>query len=52
MSDLQHLLLTGLAEYTSTGIIGLPSAATAAKGEAALASLSDSFAGYLEAIKR
>ncbi|MFI8974195.1 creatininase family protein [Nocardia asteroides] len=51
-SDRQHFLLTGMAGYTSTGIIGLPSAATAAKGEAALAILCDSFAAYLEAVKR
>lgn len=51
-SDRRHFLLTGMAEYTTSGIIGLPSAANAAKGEAALASLTDSFAGYLEAIKR
>ncbi|MFD4433270.1 creatininase family protein [Nocardia sp. NPDC058497] len=51
-SDRRHFLLTGMAEYTTTGIIGLPSAATAAKGEAALVSLTDSFADYIEASKR
>ncbi|MFC9965182.1 creatininase family protein [Nocardia ignorata] len=51
-TDRRHFLLTGMAEYTPTGIIGLPSAATAAKGEAVLASLTDSFASYLEATKR
>ncbi|MGW5440566.1 creatininase family protein [Nocardia asteroides] len=51
-TDRRHFLLTGMAEYTTTGIIGLPSAATADKGESALSSLTDSFADYLEAIKR
>ncbi|MEV0774075.1 creatininase family protein [Nocardia salmonicida] len=51
-TDRRHFLLTGMAEYTPTGIIGLPSAATAAKGEAALTSLTDSFADYLEATKQ
>ncbi|MFD8101081.1 creatininase family protein [Nocardia fluminea] len=51
-TDRRHFLLTGMVEYTPTGIIGLPSAATAAKGKAALASLTDSFASYLEATKR
>src|SRR5699024_6413136 len=34
-----HLLSTGMQGYTSNGIIGRPSAATAAKGKAALDSL-------------
>lgn len=50
-SDRRHFLLTGMAEYTTNGIIGLPSAATAKKGEAALASLTDSFVECLDALK-
>lgn len=37
-----------MAGYTTTGIIGYPSLATAAKGEAALASLVASFADHLK----
>jgi creatinine amidohydrolase len=43
-----HLLITGMQGYTSTGIIGKPSAATAEKGKAALESLVESFAGTLD----
>lgn len=42
-----HLLTTGMREYTSNGIIGRPSAATAEKGKAALESLVASFADTL-----
>ena len=48
--DRPHLLMTGLRGYTDTGIIGSPSAATADKGHAALASLAASFADHLKAI--
>ncbi|MFD5179388.1 creatininase family protein [Nocardia sp. NPDC058379] len=51
-SDRRHFLLKGMAAYTSTGIIGLPSAATADKGEAILVSLTDSFKNYFDEIKR
>lgn len=43
-----HLLVAGLAEYTTNGIIGRPSLATAPKGKAALESLVDSFADHLK----
>lgn len=42
-----HLLTLGMAGYTSSGVIGRPSLASAAKGKAALASLVESFAEYL-----
>jgi creatinine amidohydrolase len=43
-----HLLVEGMAGYTTTGIIGYPSLATAAKGEAALESLVSLFASHLK----
>jgi creatinine amidohydrolase len=45
-----HLLVEGMAGYTTTGIIGSPSLATAAKGDAALESLVSSFADQLKAL--
>jgi creatinine amidohydrolase len=45
-----HLLTLGMAGYTTTGVIGRPSLATAAKGEALLASLSHSAAAHLALI--
>jgi creatinine amidohydrolase len=42
-----YLLITGMRGYTSSGIIGRPSAATAEKGKAALDSLVASFADML-----
>lgn len=51
-SDRKMFLLAGTAEYSITGIIGLPSAATPTKGEAALVSLTTTFADYLDAMKR
>ncbi len=45
-----HMLTVGLAPYTSSGVVGRPSLATAAKGRALLAALVDSFAGYLAAL--
>ena len=42
------LLTAGMAEYTKTGVIGLPSRGTAAKGRAILDSLSRSFAAHLK----
>ena len=41
-----HLLSLGMGGYTSSGVIGKPSAATAAKGQAILASLVAAFAEY------
>lgn len=43
-----HLLVTGMLGYTSNGIIGKPSAATAKKGEIALESLVESFTETLD----
>ncbi|WP_405135526.1 creatininase family protein [Nocardia sp. NBC_01388] len=48
--DRAHLHLLGTAAYTSNGIIGRPSAASAAKGKAALDSLTGAFATYLALI--
>ncbi|WP_430789162.1 creatininase family protein [Actinoplanes sp. G11-F43] len=42
-----HLLIEGMAAYTSSGVIGLPSAGTAAKGKAILTSLVASFGEHL-----
>ncbi|MFD6394187.1 creatininase family protein [Nocardia sp. NPDC060259] len=48
--DREHLLITGMSAYTSSGIIGYPSLATPAKGQAALDSLVGSFADHLKLI--
>lgn len=48
--DRPHLHLAGMAAYTETGIIGRPSAATAAKGKAALDTLTTTFADHLKAL--
>ncbi len=48
--DREHLLITGMSGYTSSGIIGYPSLSTAAKGKAALESLVSSFADHLKLI--
>lgn len=45
-----HLLVTGMQGYTTRGIIGRPSVATAAKGDAALDSLVQSFAATLKVL--
>lgn len=42
------LLVTGMAGYTPSGVIGLPSHGTAGKGKAILDSLSRSFAAHLD----
>jgi creatinine amidohydrolase len=42
-----HLLVTGMRGYTDTGVIGLPSRATADKGRAILDSLTRSFKDHL-----
>jgi creatinine amidohydrolase len=48
--DRPFLLTHGMAAYTEHGVIGRPSAGTAAKGEAVLDSLVDSFAEHLLAL--
>lgn len=45
--DRRHMLTLGLRPYTDSGIAGRPSLASAAKGEKLLASLIESFGGYL-----
>lgn len=45
--DRRHLLTTGMAEYTRSGVIGRPSLATHEKGEAVLRSLTENFASVL-----
>ncbi|RZQ61223.1 creatininase family protein [Amycolatopsis suaedae] len=45
--DRPHLLTLGLRPYTESGVVGLPSRATAGKGEALLAALTDAFGEYL-----
>lgn len=47
--DRSQLLVHGMRHYTTSGIIGRPSLATAEKGEAALASLVQEFKPSLEA---
>lgn len=42
------LLIGGMSAYTRSGVIGRPSAATAAKGKALLASLTGSFGTHLQ----
>ncbi|THA83170.1 creatininase family protein [Streptomyces sp. A0592] len=44
------LLVQGMRAYTTSGVIGFPSFATAGKGKAVLASLTGSFADHLEAL--
>jgi creatinine amidohydrolase len=50
--DRRHLLVTGMSEYTTSGVIGRPSLATAEKGKAVLASLTASFAPVLDVLLR
>lgn len=45
------LLVQGMAGYTTTGIIGRPSAASAAKGEALVGSLVEQFQSRLDALR-
>jgi creatinine amidohydrolase len=45
-----HLLITGIRAYATRGIIGRPSVASAAKGQAALDSLTSSFSDVLKAL--
>lgn len=44
--DRRHLLVHGMGHYTKTGVIGLPSRATPAKGKALLDSLVSSFTDH------
>ncbi|WP_306364631.1 creatininase family protein [Nocardia sp. CC227C] len=46
--DRPFLLMSGMREYTESGVIGFPSLGTAEKGERALASLSGSFKSYMQ----
>jgi creatinine amidohydrolase len=43
-----HLLITGIRAYATRGIVGRPSVASAAKGQAALDSLTSSFSDVLK----
>ncbi|PZS29424.1 MAG: creatinine amidohydrolase [Pseudonocardiales bacterium] len=45
-----HLLITGIRTYATKGIIGRPSVASAAKGQAALDSLASSFSDVLKVL--
>ncbi len=45
-----HLLITGIRAYTTKGIVGRPSVASAAKGQAALDSLTSSFSDVLKVL--
>jgi len=49
-SSRPHMLITGIQAYSATGIIGKPSAASAAKGKAALDSLDESFSEVLKVL--
>jgi creatinine amidohydrolase len=49
-SNRPHLLITGISAYSTSGIIGRPSLATADRGKVALASLVASFADHLKLI--
>ncbi len=46
-----HLLITGVQAYAARGIIGRPSVASAAKGQAALGSLTSSFLDVLQVLR-
>jgi len=48
--DRRHLLITGMSAYTSSGVIGRPSLASAGKGKAVLASLVHRFADVLHVL--
>ena len=49
--DRPHMLTLGLAPYTSSGVIGRPSLASADKGRYVLAALVESFASYLAVLR-
>jgi creatinine amidohydrolase len=48
--DRSMLLVHGMSAYTKTGVIGQPSAGTATKGQALLASLAQSFDNHLASL--
>jgi creatinine amidohydrolase len=50
--DRRHLTTLGIAAYTTSGIIGQPSAATADKGRAALSQLADNAATTIAILNR
>jgi creatinine amidohydrolase len=50
-NDRRHLLVQGMAAYTSSGILGRPSLGSADKGKAILASLVQGFADVLRVLK-
>jgi creatinine amidohydrolase len=50
--DRRNLLVTGMGEYTTSGVIGRPSLAAAEKGKAVLASLTAGFAPVLDVLLR
>jgi creatinine amidohydrolase len=49
--DRRHLLVTGVAACTDSGVVGRPSLATAEKGRAVLESLDSSFAAHLALLR-
>jgi len=51
LADRPHLLVLGMRGYTTSGVVGQPSLATAEKGRAVLDSLTSSFAQTLEALQ-
>lgn len=50
VTDREHLLTLGLRAYTESGVVGLPSLATAAKGHVVLDTLVQRFAAVLEVL--
>lgn len=51
VAERRDLLLLGMKAYTSSGVIGRPSQASAAKGQTVLQSLTESFAGTLAVLR-
>lgn len=51
LSERPQLLVLGMRGYTNSGVIGMPSQATAAKGAAVLASLTESFDRTLNVLR-
>jgi creatinine amidohydrolase len=49
--DRRHMLTLGLDAYTTSGVVGRPSLASAEKGRRALAGLVDSFGNVLDVVK-
>ncbi len=52
LADRPHLLVLGMRGYTTSGVIGQPSLASAEKGKAVLDSLTASFAETLQILQR